>query len=127
MDGPEEERIDWPLQWLQDNCLHGVLLGVFKEILDQFLVVECEPKESSDAEDYENEEEVDHDDVRNLMSEVDAEESFALIEEIEGKLLHIALVDDEEKHPIKRIFPEVFWDTIVEQCLEDQWNEEVDS
>ena len=96
VDGSEEEGVDRPLEGLEGDCLHGGLLGVLEEVFDQLAVVEGEPEQPPDAEDDEEEEKEDDGHVGQLVAEVEAEEGLALVEEVEGELLDIALVDYEE-------------------------------
>ena len=54
-----------------------------------------EEHETTDTEDDQEEEEVDHEHVGNTMADVQAEEVPALVEEVEGELLDVSLVDHE--------------------------------
>ena len=98
MDGPEQKRVDCPLKGLKSNGCHVGVLRIFEEILDQLAIVEEEPQEASNTEDNEKEEKEYEGHVSHFVVEVDAEEGFALVEEVEGKLFDVALVDDEKEH-----------------------------
>ena len=102
------------------------MLRIFKEILDQFAIVDEEPQETSNAEDNEEEEKKYDCDIGHFVVEVDAEEGFALVEEVEGELFDIAFVDDEEEHSWERVFPQVLWQSVVEEYFEDHHQDEVD-
>ena len=126
MDGPEQERVDCPLEGLKSNGRHVGVLWIFEEILDQFAIVDEEPQEASDTEDNEEEEKEYDGYICHFVAEVEAEEGLALVEEVEGKLFDVALVDDEEEHSWEWVFPQVLWQSVVEEDLEDHHQDEVD-
>ena len=71
------------------------------------------------------EEEVNHDYICYFVRKVSAKEIPALCEEIEGKLLHVSFINDEQENPIERVFPNVFRNTIVKEYFEDAGHKEV--
>ena len=126
VDGSEEEGVDRPLEGLEGYCLHGGLLGILEKVLHQFAVVEGEPEQPPNAEDDEEEEKEDKGHVGQLVAEVEAEEGLALVEEVEGELLDIALVDDEEQHAREGVLPDVLRQPVVEEQLEHHHQHHVD-
>ena len=125
MDAAEEKRKDRPFKGFDEDCLHVSLLWVLKEVLHQLSVVEGEEEESSHWEDDHDEEEVDHDHVRYLVSKVDAEEVSALSEEVESELLDVSLIDNEEEDAIEGVLPDVLRYAVVEEESEDAGKDEV--
>ena len=125
VDGSEEKRVDRPLEGLKGDSLYGGLLGILEEVLNEFAVVEGEPKQPPDAEDNEEEEKEDEGDVGQLVAEVEAEEGPALVEEVEGELLDVPLVDDEEEHAREGVLPDVLRQPVVEQQLEHHHEQHV--
>ena len=72
-----------------------------------------------------HEEEINHDYIGYFVGKVGAEEVPALREEVEGKLLHVSLIDDEEEYSVERVLPNVFGDAIIEEDFEDAGHQEV--
>ena len=85
-----------------------------------------EEDKSTNAEDNEEEEEVNHEHIGNPVTEIDAEEVPALIEEVEGKLLDISFIYYEEKCSCKCVLTDVLRDTVVEEEMKDCWEDEID-
>ena len=85
-----------------------------------------EEDKSTNTEDNEEEEEVNHEHIGNPVTEIDAEEVPALIEEVEGKLLDISFIYYEEKCSCKGIFADVLRDTVIEEEMKGCWEDEVD-
>ena len=54
------------------------------------------------------------------MLQVYTKEVSALVEEEKSKLLHIALIDDQEQNAIEGVLPDVLGDAVVEESPEDQ-------
>ena len=59
------------------------------------------------------------------MGKVDTEEIPALVEEVEGELFNVSLVDNEEEGAIEGILPDVRRDAIVEENPEDAVHDQV--
>ena len=59
------------------------------------------------------------------MSKVNTEEVSALSEEVEGKLLNVPLINNEEEDAIEGVLPDVLRYAIVEEKPEDTGKDEV--
>ena len=84
-----------------------------------------EEYKSSNRENHQKEEEVYHEDVENFVREIGTEEVLALHEEVEGKLLHISFIYDEDEDPIERVFPDIFGDPKVEEESENEQKKQI--
>ena len=104
-----------PLKGLEEDGQQSHFLAVFHKILDQFLVVEVKPDQASYREDDDKEEEVNHEDVRHLVDEVETEEVPALGEKVEGEKFHVALVHYVDEHSVERVLADYLGDPVVEE------------
>ena len=59
------------------------------------------------------------------MSEIYAEEVLALSEEVEGELLNVSLVYDEDQDRVERILSNVARDSEVEEAVEGEGEEQI--
>ena len=80
--------------------------------------MECKEEQPSNRKDDEEEEKVYHEYIGYFVAEIEAEEIFALWEEVECELLNIALVDYEQKNSIEGVFADVLGYSVVEESLE---------
>ena len=60
------------------------------------------------------------------MTEGSTEQISELWEEIEGKLFHVSLIDDQEYDAWERVFSEELRDAVIEESLEGKIHEYVD-
>ena len=65
--------------------------------------------------------------MRYFMRKSSTEEIFALREEVEGKLLNISLVNNQDKDSIEGIFSDIPTDPIMEEKFEQKWHNDVDN
>ena len=87
--------------------------------------MEEEEHKPSNRENHKKEEEIYHENILNFVREICAEEVFALHEEVEGKLLHIPFIDNENEDPVQRVFPDILGDPKIEEELEDEQKKKI--
>ena len=121
----EQQGEDCPFQRLKYYCPHIVFFAILEKVLDQFAVMECKEEQPSNRKDDEEEEKVYHEYIGYFVAEIEAEEIFALWEEVECELLNIALVDYEQKNSIECVFADVLGYSVVEESLEKHQEDKV--
>ena len=85
--------------------------------------MKAKPNKSTHTEYYDYEEEEKHEYVGQFMVEGPAEQISALWEEIEGKLFHVSLIDDQEYDTWEWVFSEELRDAVIEEGLEGKIHE----
>ena len=99
---------------------------VVHEVLGESLVVDVDQDQSADREEEEHEEEAQEEDVGQLVREVGAEEVAEFLVEVEGELLYVALVEDEEDEQPEGVLAQVDGDPVVKEQSEEQPQQEED-
>ena len=87
--------------------------------------MKAKPEHASNDEHNKNKEEDDHNYIRHLVDEIFTEELLTFCEKVEGEVLNIAFVNDEQESSIERVFPQHQGNSVVKEDLEDYIQEEM--
>ena len=85
-----------------------------------------EEDEPSNWENYHDKDQVYHHNIWYFVSKINTKEVLTLSEEVESEKLNVSLIDDEQKNSIEGVFPDVLWDSVVEEELKYEVKSHID-